>query len=375
MRAVVAGAGYAGLTAALTLARQGWTVEVAERAADVRSEGYSIAFHENGLRVLEALGLLERALDQAIPLPARQIRDRHGRVLAEIDADYRTCRISRPHLVGVLAEAAAEAGVRVRFGTEVAGARPEGVLLLAGGDALEGDVVIAADGVNSRIPKTLGLVRRRAVSDEGALRVVMPRTPGEAGPGDDGRTGLEFWSGRRRFLYRAASATTAYCTFTAPARDRAARGIPIDPAVWGPAFPAVRDLIGKVAAEGDWDGPRWVPYTTVTLRAWSRGRVAVVGDAAHAMRPNLGQGGNCAIMNAWALGRVLGAGGSVEAALAAWERAERPVIDHAQRWSERFTWPLGWHEAVTSRALPALARTRWMRAQMTRPARHVPRVP
>jgi len=371
--AVIAGAGFAGLTVAVALLQRGWSVTVCERASSVRSEGYNIAFHENGLRSLEVLGLVDRALEGAQRMPSRQTRDRHGRVTADFDANYRVYRVSRPHLAGVLAEEAQRLGAEFRFRAEVAGARPEGVLLLGDGSALRGHLVVAADGVNSKVRDALGLLASRTIPGEGATRFIMPREPGELGEDDDGMTGFEFWSGRRRFLYRPATATTAYCTLTCPERDLPGRQIPIDAATWMHSFPTVAHVIEKAAREADWAEARWAQYQIIRLKRWSRGSVAVVGDAAHAMVPNLGQGANCAIMNALALALTVADAADVEAALREWERRERPIIEHAQRWSSLFTAPLAWPEWLWSVVVPRAGRMAWMQRQMTRAARYEPK--
>jgi len=377
---VIAGAGFAGLTVAVALLQRGWSVTLCERAASVRSEGYNIAFHENGLRSLEMLGLIDRALEGAQRMPSRQTRDRHGRVTADFDANYRVFRVSRPHLAGVLAEEVLRLGGEFRFGAEVAGARPrgvqqgvqQGVLLLADGTEEQGDLVVAADGVNSRVRDSLGLLASRTIPGEGATRFIMPRQPGELGEDDDGDTGFEFWSGRRRFLYRPATPTTAYCTLTCPQGDEKGRRIPIDAETWMRAFPTVAHVIAKAAREADWAQARWAQYQIIRLKRWSRGRVAIVGDAAHAMEPNLGQGANCAIMNALALALRVADAADIEAALREWERRERPIIAHAQRWSSLFTAPLAWPEWLQSIVLPRAGRTAWLQRQMTRPARYEP---
>ncbi len=371
--AVIAGAGFAGLTVAVALLQRGWSVTLCERASSVRSEGYSIAVHENGLRSLEMLGVVDRALQGAQRMPSRQTRDRHGRVTADFDATYRVYRVSRPHLAGVLAEEAQRLGAEFRFGAEVAGAQPEGVLLLGDGTALRGDIVVAADGVNSKLRDALGLLASRMIPGEGATRFIIPREPGELGDDDDGQTGFEFWSGRRRFLYRPASATTAYCTITCPKNDQKGRQIPIDADTWMHSFPTLAHVIKKAAREADWAEARWAQYQIIRLKRWSSGRVAVVGDAAHAMVPNLGQGANCAIMNALALALTVADAPDVEAALREWEGRERPIIAHAQRWSSLFTAPLAWPEWLQSVVVPLTGRTGWIQRQMTRPARYEPK--
>jgi len=371
-QAAIAGAGYAGLATAVALLQRGWRVAVFERAPNLRHEGYSIAFHENGLRTLEALGVLDRVLEQSQWMPSRQTRDRRGRITSEFDADYRVYRVSRPHLATVLADEAERLGGEIRFNAPVAGARPEGALLLEDGSERRADLVVAADGINSKIRDALGLLEERIVPGEGAIRVLLPRRPGEMGEGDE-RTGYEFWSGRRRFMYRAASPTTAYLTFTCPEDDALGRRVPIDAASWAAAFPTVAHVIERAAREADWSEARWAQYQIIRLKSWSAGRVAVVGDAAHAMVPNLGQGGNCAVMNGLALAHFVAEAPEIEAALQAWERSERPIIEHAQRWSSYFTVPLAWPEWLLSLAVPRLSRTRWVREGMTRVARYEPK--
>jgi 2-polyprenyl-6-methoxyphenol hydroxylase-like FAD-dependent oxidoreductase len=370
---VIAGGGFAGLTVAVALLQRGWSVTVCERASSVRSEGYNIAFHENGLRTLEVLGLLDRAIEGAQRMPSRQTRDRHGRVTADFDAKYRVYRVSRPHLAGVLAEEAQRLGCEFRFNAEVAGAGPDGVLLLGGGSELRGDLVVGADGLNSKVRDALGLLASRTVPGEGAIRVIAPREPGELGEDDNGITGFEFWSGRRRFLYRAASPGTAYLTFTCPEADLQGRQVPIHAETWMRSFPTVAHVIEKAARQAEWAEARWAQYQIIRLKRWSSGRVAIVGDAAHAMVPNLGQGANCAMMNALGLAMIVADAPQMETALRDWERSERPIIEHAQRWSSLFTAPLAWPEWLWSVVLPRASRTAWFQRQMTRPARYEPK--
>ncbi len=368
----IAGAGYAGLTVAVALARRGWRVQVFERARSVRSEGYSIAFHENGLRTLEALDLLEPALARAAPMPDRVVLDRSGRLLMRFDEGGRVSRIPRPHLVGLLAEEAARLGAEVRLGASVESADPEGRLRLTDGGAVCADLVVAADGVASRLRDGLGLLARRVETGETALRALAPRRPGALGPRDDGATGFEFWSGRRRFLHRVVDETRAYVTFTCPALDSAARTSPPDPDVWSRAFPACADVVRRACLDADWSEARWASFRVVRLKRWSAGRVAVVGDAAHAMAPNLAQGGNCAMATALALAVFADGATDLARGLEDWERSERPVVEHAQLWSDRFTAAQRWPEPLWSRLLPGLARTRWAQRGMTFAARRAP---
>jgi 2-polyprenyl-6-methoxyphenol hydroxylase-like FAD-dependent oxidoreductase len=131
-------------------------------------------------------------------------------------------------------------------------------------------------------------------------------------------------------------------------------------------------VLTRVAAEADWGAAHWERFRILRLAAWSRGRAAVLGDAAHAMPPNLGQGGGCALMNALGLAVALDAATDVEAALAAWEARERPLTEHTQRWSRRVGALVPWPRPLRSLALAATARLPSVREAMQRAANHVP---
>jgi 2-polyprenyl-6-methoxyphenol hydroxylase-like FAD-dependent oxidoreductase len=97
----------------------------------------------------------------------------------------------------------------------------------------------------------------------------------------------------------------------------------------------------------------------------------VLGDAAHAIPPNIGQGAGCAMMNALSLAVHLDRAG-VEEGLAGWERAERPLTNHTQRISLLFGMPAFWPPKLRELFYALAARSRWLTAQRTRTARHVP---
>jgi 2-methyl-3-hydroxypyridine 5-carboxylic acid dioxygenase len=84
-------------------------------------------------------------------------------------------------------------------------------------------------------------------------------------------------------------------------------------------------MIERVQMKGRYD-----LYQTTRLDTWWRGRVALVGDSAHAMPPTLGQGAGLAMSNALGLAMALGASRSIEDALRVWERTDRPITDHTQ---------------------------------------------
>ncbi|MFN7177740.1 MAG: FAD-dependent oxidoreductase, partial [Thermaurantiacus sp.] len=254
--------------------------------------------------------------------------------------------------------------------SEIGGVDAGGVLTDAAGRRHKADLVVAADGVNSRIRDMLNLLESRRYLDEGAYRVLIPREPGEI-PQDRAGTVVEWWSGRRRILYSACSATEVYAALVGPHADEAARRMPEALDDWIGAFPGLAGPLNRMRTAVDWDTVRWQRFQTVRLRRWSAGVVAVVGDAAHAMPPNLGQGGGCSMMNALALAvAVEDAARPVPEALAAWEAQERPLTDHTQRWAGTYSRLTRWPQAARAPVLWMMSNVGWLRRQRQRAERH-----
>ena len=110
------------------------------------------------------------------------------------------------------------------------------------------------------------------------------------------RTTIEYWSGSRRVLYTPCSETDIYVALTMLDSDVAAKAVPVRKNEWKRAFPHLDALFDRIGEQGRYDR-----FELIKLKRWSAGRVAIVGDAAHALPPNIGQGGGCAMMNALSL--------------------------------------------------------------------------
>ena len=121
-----------------------------------------------------------------------------------------------------------------------------------------------------------------------------------------------------------------------------------------------------------WQG-RWDPFEVVQLTAWSKGRLAIIGDAANALPPNLGQGGGCAMMNALSLAVIVDRMADVEAGLREWERLERPLTDHTQRISLLYGRPTTWPPRLRAWAFAFAGRNAWLLKQRLKTANHIPR--
>jgi 2-methyl-3-hydroxypyridine 5-carboxylic acid dioxygenase len=176
MHAEIAGAGFAGLAAAIALRQRGWTVRVHEKEAALRAFGAGIFVWENGLRVLHAIGAYDDVLRHAHQAPAYESRrDGVCSAFEKINGanPFRLLTMTRQHLYAGILAAARRQGVEILTRSEAVGATPEGSLQLADGSSLAADLVIAADGVRSCVRDSLGIVGVRRKYQDGIIRVLL----------------------------------------------------------------------------------------------------------------------------------------------------------------------------------------------------------
>jgi 2-polyprenyl-6-methoxyphenol hydroxylase-like FAD-dependent oxidoreductase len=320
--AAVAGAGIAGLAAAAALARRGFEVRVFERTEDPREFGAGLYLKENSLPVLDSLGAGDEVAGSGVRIRSARIVDERNRVIVTRSTEAeRLIVVERAVLHAALRDAALRAGVTLVTSTTVAGARPDGTLLLEGGDRepVRADIVIAADGRNSRIRESLGLTRANRTLRSGATRLLIPR--------QEEALSTEYWAGSRRVGVVPCSADHTYVFIIGPEKDQRAVRVPVDRAYWTSVLPRLAGVFERI---GDDAGVHHA-HAYVTCRAWTAGRVAIIGDAAHAQPPNLGQGAGLAIALAARLADQVAAGPDVPEALRTWEQQARPKANMVQR--------------------------------------------
>ena len=147
--AIVAGAGIGGLAAGLALLRKGWQVRIYEQSDDIRILGAAIYIWENGLRVLETLGIYEQVTAGMQQVQVRERRGAKGELLGveNTAASGRLFLPMRRALLTSLKDAVLAAGGEFHFGKPVQGADPAGGLRFRDGTVEHGDLVVGADGM------------------------------------------------------------------------------------------------------------------------------------------------------------------------------------------------------------------------------------
>ena len=330
--AEIAGAGFAGLAAAIALSLHGWTVRVHEANAQLREAGAGIFLWRNGLAALARLGIEEKVSDGAHFAPSSDVvvnGIRRSRQETNTPSSYPMATMTRQHLYGIMLERARALGAEIIAASAVAAADADGGLVLLDGTRLAADLVIGADGVQSAVRESLAIPIRRQRFDDGIIRTLVSH---EGLPGDARARVIDHWVTEplpRRVLYVPCAPRTFYLAMMARVDDAAGSATPADPRFWSACFPELADLFANM--NQSW---RHDVYRSTSLETWSRGRAAVIGDAAHAMPPTLGQGAGFAIGNAIALADALEPDRPVTESLTVWESAQRLPTENVQRQAE-----------------------------------------
>ena len=323
---------------AILLARASWSVRVHERAEAIREIGAGIFLHNNGLLVLEEAGLMSDLAPRGTRLRRENMDDWRGRALQRRSLESQVARcwsFPRQALVEVLHSAAQANGVEIVPGSTITAARPEGVLVDGRGNEHRADLVIGADGYRSAVRNSLALTRLERRLPTTSIRFLL-----------DGRDlapepiTTEHWSRRRRLALAACGDDHTYVYMACPEWDESGSQVPLDVESWSEHFPRLGHVFERLRVSE----PFKAYYSWVRSQPWSAGRAVLLGDAAHALPPTLGQGSNLAMSNARSLVTYLEAADDVPPALGAWEAAVRPVTDATQQWAgyyDRMTkyWP------------------------------------
>lgn len=315
--AVVVGGGIGGLTAAIALSQAGWRVRVLERAASLEPIGTGIILAPNAVRALESLGLGDALRSSGHVLKLGGLRTTSGRwlhhaPLSTVNPEAGTAQgvsfvMSRPDLVALLVSALPDGAVEL--GTEVLSVTAEGEVTLES-ESIAADLVVGADGIRSAV-RAAAFPRHPQPVFAGftAWRLIVDEARDEAFEGwGDGRIfGVVPMNDRQTYVFLTSRTTEGEVPVGAQdLRERFAE------------WPA--DMISLLDGVTDEQllahEVRWL---RAKLPAYHSGRIALVGDAAHAMTPNLGQGACQGIEDGVALGSLL-RNEAVDVALASYSK-------------------------------------------------------
>lgn len=338
-RAVIVGAGIAGLAAALRLRQIGWVPVVVERAPARRRGGYLMHLSWGGYDAAGRLGVL----------PA--LRERHfdGFELVQVEADgrerfvvpspavqamlgTRNLFLLRGDVEDVLYNAVA-ATVPVRFGTTVTAVRQTGDgvrIKLSDGSHETADLLIGADGRHSQVRRLVFGPEERfaAASDHIVAAFDVPGVPDGVRPGTVTQLPM---IGRRMMLLTLDRSRSVMLLFRSPdpAADLADGPYAAVERAFGDLGWIVPDMLTRLRDAGT---VYFDSQSLVEIGNWAQGSVALLGDAAWALPPAAGFGGSQAVEGAERLGTALQARpGDVPGALSTWQEELRPEVERRRR--------------------------------------------
>ncbi|HEU5389543.1 MAG TPA: FAD-dependent monooxygenase [Streptosporangiaceae bacterium] len=352
--AVVAGAGIGGLTAAVALSQQGWDVTVLERVPALEPVGSGLGLGPNALHALDAIGLGGEVRRFAAIQGHGGVRRSDGRWLVRTDLGAMAERFGDPQLMALRADLVGLLASRLpdgvlRTGVTVTGVNPgdpddQARVATSAGD-LDADLVVAADGIRSPIRTELfpGHQGPR-YSGCTAWRFLAPKPAQGPSPAETWGRGAVFGA-----VPLADGRVYCYASAFVPAgtrHDDEAAELKRRFGGWHDPIPG---LIGSVSPDAVLHDD--VYLMADPLPAYHRGRVAILGDAAHAMTPHLGQGACQAIEDAVVLASLASPGTSLD--LAAYTAARLPRTRQLVQASYRATRLSG----LTSRPGVALRNT------------------
>jgi 2-polyprenyl-6-methoxyphenol hydroxylase-like FAD-dependent oxidoreductase len=298
-KVAVIGAGVTGLAAAIQLAKAGVEVDVFEAKPELSALGSGISLQGNALRVFDALGAWDDIRAAGYPFEGLNLRapGPAAPIVAELPdvktggPDYPAAMgMPRPALAQILLAHAEKAGARVRFGVKLTALEDEagdGVNVIVDGESAgEYDLVIGADGLHSTVRELIGIDEKPQSTGMGIWRTFVSR------PAEVVRSELYYGGPVYIAGYTPTGDDTMYAFLVEKAQDRfavsdeeATRIMLEESRAYGGPWNAIRADLEK----GAHANYTWFTQHIVT-EPWNRGRVVIIGDAAHSCPPTIAQG-------------------------------------------------------------------------------------
>ncbi|MFF2486656.1 FAD-dependent monooxygenase [Microbacterium sp. NPDC058062] len=322
-KVAIAGSGVSGLAAAIQLAKAGVEVDVFEAKPELSALGSGISLQGNALRVFDALGAWDEIRAAGYPFEGLNLRapGPGAPIVAELPdvktggPDYPAAMgMPRPALARILLDHAQKAGANVRFGTKVTGLEQSGdgvEVFVDGAPVGTYDLLIGADGLNSAVRGLIGIETKPEPTGMGIWRSFVSR------PAEVVRSELYYGGPVYIAGYTPTGDDTMYAFLVEKAQDRfdvsdedATRIMLEESRAYDGPWNSIRaDLEGGAHANYTW-------FTKhIVEGSWNRGRVVLIGDAAHSCPPTIAQGAAQGLEDALVLTELLAGRDAVDAAL------------------------------------------------------------
>lgn len=339
---IVVGAGLAGVALSRRLFQAGLPFVTLERRSVFSNDGFAVNLPGNAIAALHQAGLGDRIAQIGRPTRQRRYRDHRDRLIFEIDEDafwgnqHRPRCVKRADLMAALLEGLPGDLIQMSCTvTDITQTDAAVTARLESGEAVSGGLLVGADGVHSR-------TRAFAFPASQTQSAVLSRSSWRFIAPDPGVDGWTVWAGPRSlFLLIPVGDGEVYgwasVSGDAPAGETAANTVfGADIATVFEHFPQrVRDTLDHLVAHPG--SVHWSPLEEVRIDAWARGRVVLIGDAAHATAPVWAQGVALALEDADALGDLLSGGGDQNSVGVRFEEARRARVRHVQAMTDKMS--------------------------------------
>ena len=339
---LVIGGGFAGMTAALQLSRNGFEVDLVEIDAGWRSYGAGISLHGSTLRVIKQLGLIDQFLQEGYASDGVEMRGPDDTVLVTIPTPRVAGpdipgggAIMRPALAKILSQAVRASSTHVRLGltfTDISQDDDGATVTFSDGSSSRYDLVIGADGLYSAVrAKVFPNAPKPSFIGQSVWRAVLPRP--------EGIDTITMWMGPK--LKVGVNRVTEDQVYLFLTEDRATNDF-VPPETFVEVLRALLErfpspTIRKIASELSSEHQIvYRPLERMLLpRPWHSDRIALIGDAVHATTPHLAAGACIGIEDAMVLAEELAKGRDLKASLSAfedrrWDRC-RMVVENSGR--------------------------------------------